>query len=60
MGAVPKRRVSPGRRNRRRANDGLKPRTLVECSNCKAKKLAHHVCPSCGHYRGVEVIEVKD
>ncbi|MBN1933330.1 MAG: 50S ribosomal protein L32 [Anaerolineae bacterium] len=59
MAAVPKRRVSPGRRNRRRANDGLKPRTLVECPNCRAKTLPHHVCPSCGHYRGVEVIEVK-
>jgi large subunit ribosomal protein L32 len=58
VAAVPKSKVSKGRRNRRRAHDALKLKSLVECPQCKAKKLPHHVCLSCGHYRGVEVIQV--
>ncbi|MBL7198698.1 MAG: 50S ribosomal protein L32 [Anaerolineae bacterium] len=58
MGAVPKSRISRSRRGRRRAHDALKLRSLVECPQCKAKKLPHHVCLSCGNYRGVQVIDV--
>jgi large subunit ribosomal protein L32 len=58
MGAVPKGRVSKGRRNRRRSHHALKLRTLVECPHCRAKKLPHRVCLACGTYRGVQVIEV--
>jgi large subunit ribosomal protein L32 len=55
----PKRKLSSGRRNRRRAHDALKPRNLVACSNCGEMVLPHHVCPSCGHYQGREIIEIK-
>jgi len=58
MGAVPKVRISNSRRKNRRAHHALKLKTLVECSHCHAKKLPHHVCLSCGTYRGVQVIEV--
>jgi large subunit ribosomal protein L32 len=57
MGAVPKKRVSRGRRNRRRAHDGLKAPNLIPCPQCHELRLPHRVCPSCGYYRGVEVIE---
>jgi large subunit ribosomal protein L32 len=32
---------------------------LVDCSNraCKAKKLPHIVCPTCGTYAGRSVVE---
>ena len=59
MGAVPKRKISKGRRNRRRSHDALRPPVLVTCPQCHEAKLPHQVCPSCGSYRGVEVIEVK-
>ncbi len=55
----PKRKLSSGRRNRRRAHDALKPRSLVACPNCGEMCLPHRVCPHCGHYQGREVIEIK-
>ena len=58
MGAVPKSRISKGRRNRRRAHDALKLKTLIVCPNCQEKKLQHRVCMACGHYRGVLVLTV--
>ncbi|HUT14897.1 MAG TPA: 50S ribosomal protein L32 [Anaerolineae bacterium] len=59
MGAVPKRKISKGRRDRRRSHLALKTAKLVPCSQCHEPRLPHHVCPSCGTYKGVEVIEVK-
>lgn len=56
MGAVPKSRISKGRRNRRRSHHALKLRALIECPHCRAKKLPHRVCLACGTYRGVQVI----
>jgi len=59
MGALPKKRISRGRRNRRRAHDGLKALNLTPCAQCHELRLPHRVCPFCGYYRGVEVIEAK-
>jgi len=59
MAALPKRKISKGRRNRRRSHDALRPPALVPCPQCHELKLPHQVCPSCGSYRGVEVIEVE-
>jgi len=58
MGALPKKRISRGRRNRRRAHDGLKVLNLTRCPQCHEPRLPHRVCPACGYYRGVEVMEV--
>ena len=55
----PKRKHSPGRRDRRRAHDALHPVTLVTCGNCGAKIAPHTVCPNCGYYDGRQVFEVK-
>jgi large subunit ribosomal protein L32 len=52
MGALPKQRVSKGRKGRRRSHHHLKLPTLVPCQNCKQLKVAHHVCPNCATYRG--------
>ncbi len=57
MTPQPKRKHSSGRRDRRRAHDALEDTNLVQCSNCGEKRLPHHVCPSCGHYKGREVVE---
>lgn len=57
MGAQPKSKISKGRRNRRRAHDAIRLKSLVECPQCKAKKLPHRVCMACGYYRGVQVVE---
>jgi large subunit ribosomal protein L32 len=58
MAPQPKRKLSKGRRNRRRAHDALQTRNLVSCSNCGAMRLPHTVCASCGHYQGREIFEV--
>lgn len=60
MGALPKRKVSGIRRDRRRAFYlRLKADPMIACPQCHALKLAHHVCPSCGTYKGQEVVEVE-
>ena len=59
MTPLPKRKVSKGRRDRRRTHYRLHPITLEVCSNCKEFKRPHHVCPNCGTYDGVEVIDVE-
>lgn len=58
MGPLPKRKISKGRRNRRRAHDAIGTPSLVACPNCKALRLPHRVCPACGYYRGRMVMEV--
>jgi large subunit ribosomal protein L32 len=59
MTPLPKKKVSRGRRDRRRAHHALKSRNLVQCSNCGEPRLPHHVCMSCGFYQGREIIEVE-
>ncbi|MEM9726178.1 MAG: 50S ribosomal protein L32 [Pseudomonadota bacterium] len=54
--AVPKMKVSRARRNKRRAHDALRAVAFVECDNCGELKRPHHVCGSCGHYKGREVL----
>jgi large subunit ribosomal protein L32 len=56
----PKRRHSKGRRNRRRAHDGLAARSFAECSNCHELRMPHRACPHCGHYKDREVLEVAE
>lgn len=59
MTPLPKRKISKGRRDRRRTHDALKARNLVACPNCGEMRLPHHVCPSCGFYKGREVMDVE-
>lgn len=54
----PKRKLSKGRRDRRRSQDALTSQNLVQCSNCGEMRLPHTVCAKCGHYQGREVISV--
>ena len=58
MGPLPKRKISKGRRDRRRAHDSLTAINLVQCSNCGEMRLPHNVCSKCGFYQGREIIEV--
>ena len=58
MGALPKRKVSQGRRNRRRAHDEIRVPALIPCENCDGMKRPHYVCPHCGTYKDHQVIDV--
>ena len=57
MGALPKRKISRVRRDRRRAHYlRLKMPQMVPCEQCGALHLSHHVCLKCGTYNGVQVL----
>jgi large subunit ribosomal protein L32 len=59
MGALPKRKISKARRGRRCSHLALKTTRLVACPQCHELRLPHHMCPSCGHYKGTEVIAIE-
>jgi large subunit ribosomal protein L32 len=56
--AVPKRKVSKARRNKRRANWKLAAPQLVRCE-CGALRMPHRICPSCGVYNGRSYAKVE-
>ena len=58
--AVPKRRTSRAKRDKRRAHDALAPPVRSVCPQCGESKLPHRVCPNCGTYRGREVIQTDE
>lgn len=61
MGPLPKRKISKGRRNRRRAHDAIGTPKVVNCAQCGQKTLPHRVCPHCGAYRGrLQVLETEE
>ncbi|WP_100487587.1 50S ribosomal protein L32 [Sporolactobacillus pectinivorans] len=55
--AVPKRRTSTTRKNKRRTHFKLAVPGMVKCDNCGEYKLAHRVCPNCGSYKGETIVE---
>ena len=58
--AVPKRKTSKARRDKRRAtNSKLFKPTFIKCPQCHEPKLPHRVCTSCGYYKNKEVVEVE-
>jgi large subunit ribosomal protein L32 len=54
--AVPKKRTSRSRRDKRRATHKVPAARLNECPRCHSPRLPHRVCPTCGTYAGREVI----
>ena len=57
--ALPKRRHSKARRDKRRTHDRLDLPALGVCPQCKQPKPTHRICPYCGYYKGRQVIEIK-
>lgn len=58
--AVPKRKTSHARKNKRRSTVWkLQAPALVKCPNCGEYKAPHRVCDACGFYNGREVIKVE-
>lgn len=53
--AVPKKKVSPGRKKTRRQFYALSAEGYVTCPNCLDLKRPHRVC-SCGYYNGRQVL----
>ena len=56
--AVPKRRVSSARRDKRRSNVWkMDAPELGKCPQCGEYKRPHRICPECGYYNGKQVIK---
>ncbi|MFH2012213.1 MAG: 50S ribosomal protein L32 [Pseudomonadota bacterium] len=58
--ALPKRRHSKSRRDKRRTHQKLSLPQVVLCPQCNEPKLPHRVCLSCGTYKGKTVLEIKE
>lgn len=55
--AVPKKKLSKTRTRQRRSHLALKKLNLGSCSKCGEVKISHHICPTCGTYKGDQVID---
>ena len=59
--AVPKRKVSKARRDKRRSNVWkISAPALAKCPKCGEFVMSHRVCPACGTYKGEQIISVED
>jgi len=58
--AVPKRKTSKSRRDKRRSHDALRAPATSTCPQCGAPKAPHRVCASCGTYKGRTVVAVAE
>jgi large subunit ribosomal protein L32 len=58
--AVPKRRTSRAKRDKRRAHDSIGTTARSTCPQCGEPKPPHRVCGNCGTYRGREVIQTDE
>lgn len=54
--AVPKRKKSKSKRDSRRAQKKTEGLNLATCPQCGEAKQPHTACPSCGTYRGRDVL----
>ena len=59
--AVPKRKTSKARRDKRRSNVWkLQMPGMVKCPHCGEYMLTHRVCKACGHYKGREILKKEE
>lgn len=59
--AVPKKKVSSARRDKRRSqNSKLTAPTMTKCPKCGEYNLNHRVCSNCGTYDGEEIVKKAD
>jgi len=58
--AVPKRKKSKMRKNQRKGHDKAELAQVQTCPSCGSSQQTHHVCPSCGMYKGRKVMTVAE
>lgn len=56
---VPKQRRTSSTRDARRATHALGAPASSVCPQCHEPKLPHRVCPSCGYYKGKEIVDTE-
>jgi large subunit ribosomal protein L32 len=50
--AVPQKKISKSRKNKRRSHHGLGGTSLGRCPRCNQAVKPHEICGNCGYYRG--------
>lgn len=55
--AVPARKVSKTRKNKRKTHLKKEAPTFIKCKNCGEVVAPHRACTACGYYKGKEVIK---
>ena len=58
--AVPKRKTSKSRKNKRRSHLKLKSTNIIEDKKSGEYRLSHHVDLKTGYYKGRQVFEPKE
>jgi len=56
--AVPKRKTSKSRKNKRRSHHALAAPARGRCAQCGEPRMPHRVCRTCGFYDGAARIEI--
>jgi large subunit ribosomal protein L32 len=59
MPPLPKRKYPKSRQGKRRSHIHLNPVTTIECPQCHTPRLSHHVCPTCGTYKGRTAVTIE-
>jgi len=57
--ALPKRKISKSRRDKRRTHQKIETPNVIKCEQCGDIRLPHHMCPSCGQYNGRKIVEIE-
>ncbi|NCO32518.1 MAG: 50S ribosomal protein L32 [Armatimonadetes bacterium CG2_30_59_28] len=58
--ALPKRRHSKARRDRRRTHWKLRLPSIAVCPHCAARMMMHRACGVCGYHKDEKVLKVKE
>ena len=58
--AVPKRKTSKSRRDMRRTHKKTSAPSVTTCAQCGEPKRPHHLCMSCGTYKGRTLMETEE
>ena len=58
--AVPKRKTSKSKRDKRRTHKKTNAVTMGTCPECGEPKLPHHACENCGTYKGRTVLQTEE
>ena len=58
--AVPKRKKSKSKRDKRRTHQKRTAPNLSTYPECGEATRPHHACPSCGYYKGRKVVDTEE
>lgn len=58
--ANPKYKTSRSKTRRRRTHVKVDAPNFTTCPNCKSSTLPHHICGSCGYYKGRKVFNLEE